>query len=103
MYDEQRYQKPSNISHLVMHVDGSDGVRYYLCYDDNENVIVRGGDSKFMATLDYVVANGLLHAMTDSGKILDHQMPADAWGQFRNYCGIYGEVSQDKYTAWLES
>lgn len=103
MYDEQRYQKPSDINHLVMYIDGSDDVRYYLCYDDNGNVIVRGGASPFMATLEYAAANGILHAMTDDGKMLDHQMARDAWSKFRNYCGMSGDIPEDKYTAWLES
>jgi len=103
MYDDQRYQKPSDINHLVMYVDGSDGVRYYLCYDNNENVVVRGGNSKFMATLEYAAANGLLHAMTDDSKILDHQMARDAWIKFRSYCGMSEDIPSDKYTTWLES
>lgn len=101
MMHDERYQKPSDINHLVMYVDGSDGIRYYLCYDDNGNTIVRGGASPFMATLEYVVANGILHAMTDDGKMLDHQIVRDAWIKFRHYCGEYENISQDKYTAWL--
>jgi len=103
MNDEQRYQEPSAINNLVLYIDGSDGIRYYLCYDDNNNIVVRGGASSFMATLEYVVANGLLHAMTDYGKILDHQIARDAWRKFRDYCGIYDEIPIGKYIAWLDS
>lgn len=103
MYDEQRYQKPSDINHLVMCIDGSDGIRYYLCFDDLGNAIVRGGNSPFMATLEYVVANGILHAMTDNGTMLDHKVSDDVWIKFRKYCGEFTNIPQNKYIAWLNS
>lgn len=102
--NEQRYQKPDIVNDIAMIIDGDNGVRYYLCFNEEEATVMAlfDGVNVFMASLEYAASNGLLHAMTDN-RMIDHKMDYDAWKSFRRYVGDYSDPAPNKYKAWLES
>lgn len=96
MHDEERYQKPTTYKPLFFLKDKETGKKYYIEHDGQDNVIVCAylpSSDRIplpMATLDYTVANGVLHAMI-ADEMVDIKLPRDIWIRIRNYCGIYEE------------
>lgn len=82
-----------DIKNVIMRIDGD--YEYYLCCNDDDVIVASViGSNIFTATLDYVVSNGLLHAIDDH-KIIDHCIDHKSWCAF---CRYHGKPNPDKYT-----
>ena len=80
----------SIIKNMVMFIVGNNSVKYYLCFNAEEStVLALLDDMIFTSSLEYMVPNGILHAINCDGKIVDHSIDKTAWNKFKNYCGIY--------------
>lgn len=86
VYDEERYSEPSPYKTIIEFGSKNDK-NYDIEFDGNGNMILRHL-SMFTATLDHVVANGVLYSMWDDDWD-EHKVDTDAWIKIREYMGLY--------------